>query len=391
MSAPPMLTGVRVVDMTSVVFGPFATQALADLGADVIKVEPPEGDAFRYNGKPVVTRGMGPGHMNLNRGKRSIVLDLKRDEDAAVMRDLVRFADIFIHNVRGDAIRRLGFGPDEARALNPGLIYVHCVGFGSGGPYAELQAYDDVIQAATGTVTLAGRVDGTGVPRYIPSLVADKVAGLLGAQATLAAYVHKLRTGEGQVVEVPMFEGFAHFMLAEHIGGLAFDPPNAPVGYPRQVDPDRQPFPTKDGWISIVPYTVASWPVVFDVLGDPEFLKQPDLATPQLQFANQGKIYRRTAELTPSRTSADWVERLNAARIPCMAVRDLADILDDPHLKAAGFFTRREHPSEGGFMQMRPPIRYEAYAPTDTRPAPRIGEHSDEIRAELEALKRARG
>ncbi|MBU6374184.1 MAG: CoA transferase [Alphaproteobacteria bacterium] len=391
MSHSPMLTGVRVVDMTSVVFGPFATQALADLGADVIKVESPEGDQFRYTGKPAATRGMGPGHINLNRGKRSIALDLKRDEDAAVMRDLVRFADIFIHNVRGDAIRRLGFGPDQARALNPGLIYVHCVGFGSGGPYSDLQAYDDVIQAATGAVTLPGRVDGTGTPRYFPSLIADKVAGLLGAQATLAAYVHKLRTGEGQVVEVPMFEGFAHFMMVEHIGGLAFDPPNAPVGYARQIDPDRQPFPTKDGWISLVPYTVASWPIVFDVLGDPEFLKQPDLATPQLQFHNQGKIYRRTAELTPQRTSADWVERFNAARIPCMAVRDIADIMDDPHLQATGFFARRTHPSEGGVVQMRPPVRYEAYPARDPSPAPRIGEHGDEIRAELDALKKARG
>ena len=382
----PMLTGVRVIDMTSVVFGPFATQALADLGADVIKVEAPEGDGFRFSGKPATTSGMSPGHMHINRGKRSIALDLKTQADADVMRELLRTADILIHNVRLDAIRRLGFGPDEVRALAPNIIYVHCVGFGSGGPYQDLQAYDDVIQAATGTVTLAARVAGNATPRYVPSLIADKVAGLLGAQAALAAYVHKLRTGEGQFVEVPMFEGFAHFMLAEHLGGLTFDPPNAPVCYARQIDPDRQPFPTRDGWISLVPYTLRSWPTVFDVLEDAAFLKQPDFATPKAFAASLPLLYRRVAELTPARTSADWVERFNAARIPCMAVRDIGDILDDPHLSET-FFIRREHPSEGRFVQMRPPIRFGAFPGHETRPAPRLDEHGAEIRAELAAAR----
>ncbi len=387
MTQGSILDGVRIIDMTSVVFGPYATQILADLGADVIKVEAPGGDQFRYSGKPVTSRGMSPGFMALNSNKRSILLDLKTEDDRATMADLLRTADIFIHNVRLGAIEKLGFGPDQIKAIKDDLIYIHCVGFGSGGPYDGLQAYDDVIQAASGTATLAGRVDGTGTARYLPSLIADKVAGLHGAQAALAAYIHKLRTGDSQFVEVPMFEAFTQFMLAEHLAGLTFDPPNADACYFRQVDPDRQPFPTKDGYISIVPYTPESWTTVFEVLEDKTFLDQPGLQTVKEQFFNQHRLYQRLAELTPMRTTSDWTERFRAARIPCMPVRDMADMLEDPHLRSTGFFTRREHPSEGAWNDMRSPIRYSSGAPDEHRPPPRIGEHSEQIRAELATLK----
>ena len=378
-----MLEGVTIVDMTSVVFGPYATQMLADLGAAVIKVEAPEGDQFRHSAKSAKTRGMSPGFMALNKNKRSIVLDLKSEDDRKVMANLLATADIFIHNVRLRAIEKLGFGPEQVRPRNPELIYIHCVGFASGGPYDGLQAYDDVIQAASGVTTLSGRVDGSGKARYIPSLIADKVAGLYAAQAALAAYVHKLRTGEGQFVEVPMFEAFSQFMLAEHLGGLTFDPPNAPVGYPRQLDPDRQPFPTSDGYISIVPYTVESWTAVFTVTNDLNFLKREGLETPREQFLGQHKLYQRLAEVTPTATTAEWIERFRAARIPCMPVRDLADMLDDPQLSQNGFFERREHPSEGGWYDMNGPVYFGAYGQREHLPPPRIGEHSDEIRAEL--------
>ncbi|WP_084399726.1 CaiB/BaiF CoA transferase family protein [Henriciella aquimarina] len=388
MTKPAMLEGVRIIDMTSVVFGPYATQILADLGADVIKVEAPQGDQFRYSGKPAKSRGMSPGFMALNRNKRSIVLDLKSDDDRDVMAGLLRTADMFIHNVRLDAVEKLGFGPEQVKAINRDLIYIHCVGFASGGPYDGLQAYDDVIQAASGAATLAGRVDGTGKARYIPSLIADKVAGLHGAQAALAAYIHKLRTGESQFVEVPMFEAFSQFMLAEHLGGLTFDPPNADVGYFRQIDPDRQPFPTKDGYISIVPYTPQSWATVFEVIGDPDFLQQPGLTTLKDQFFNQHRLYRRLAEMTPTRPTAEWVERFRAARIPCMPVRDMADILEDPQLRRTGFFRWREHPSEGAWYDMTPPIRYSGYVRQDDRHPPTVDEQGEEIRAELEQMKR---
>ncbi|KCZ97610.1 L-carnitine dehydratase/bile acid-inducible protein F [Hyphomonas polymorpha PS728] len=379
-----MLRGVRIIDMTSVVFGPYATQMLAGLGADVIKVEAPQGDQFRYSGKPAASRGMSPGFMALNCGKRSIVLDLKTEEDRAVLGELIRTADIFIHNVRLKAIEALGFAPDQLEAINPGLIYIHCTGFGSGGPYDGLQAYDDVIQAASGAATLSGRVDGTGTPRYIPSLIADKVAGLYGAQAALAAYVHKLRTGEGQFVEVPMFEAFTHFMMAEHLGGLTFDPPNAPEGYFRQIDPDRQPFPTKDGHISIVPYTADSWPVVFEVAEDADFLHRAGINTPKDQVLKQHLLYRRLAELTPQRTTADWVARFTQARIPCMPVRDLAHMLEDPHLKETGFFKREEHPTEGTWYQMSSPVRYACAIAPPQIPPPLTGEHTEQIRADIQ-------
>ncbi|HIG23266.1 MAG TPA: CoA transferase [Henriciella marina] len=379
MTSGRMLEGVRVVDMTSVVFGPYATQILADLGADVIKVEPPTGDAFRYSGKPAQTRGMAPSFMALNKGKRSVVLDLKAEEDRAAMRDLLASADIFIHNVRSQAIEKLGFSREQTKKINNDLIYIHCVGFAEGGPYYGLQAYDDVIQAASGTATLAGRVDGSGEARYLPSLIADKVAGLHGAQAAMAAYIHKLRTGESQFVEVPMFEVFTKFMLMEHLAGLTFDPPNAPVCYFRQIDPDRQPFQTSDGFISMVPYTPEAWRPVFDVLGEPEFLDKPEFSTPRALFENQALLYRRTAEITPSRTTAEWTQMFNDARIPCMPVRDMADILEDPHLKATGFFQHTQHPSEGNWYDMKSPISYSAYKAYDVAPPPRLGEHSADV------------
>lgn len=380
--ALPMLEGVKVVDLTSVVFGPYTTQILADFGAEVVKIEPKIGDTFRYSQKPAQSSGMSPGHMSLNRGKKSVVLDLKAEEDAAIMRNMLADCDIFIHNIRDQAIQRLGFGYESVKQLNPEIIYVHCVGFGSDGPYADLQAYDDVIQAASGTTSLLSRVDGKQEPRFLPSLIADKVAGLNGAYASLAAVIHKLRTGRGQFVEVPMFEAFTHFMLKEHLAGKTFIPPNGTACYSRQVEPLRQPFPTADGHIVIVPYTDASWAAVYDVLGAPEFLDDERFASPRARLKNQEKMYEGIAARTPSQSTAYWIEAMRARNIPCMAVRDMEDILDDPHLQASGFFEERDHPSEGTFYEMREASRYSDWSPASPTPAPRIGEHSEDIKSQ---------
>lgn len=382
-----MLHGVRIVDLSTVVFGPYATQMLADLGADVIKVEPPEGDPMRLSGRPARTPGMSPAHMTLNRGKRSIVLDLKQPDDAEAMRALLKTADVFIHNVRGAAIEKLGFSYESVRAIRPDIIYVHGVGFGQSGPYGELQAYDDVIQAATGTATLSSRVDGDPKPRYIPSLIADKVAGLYGGQAMLAAIIHRLRTGRGQYVEVPMFEAFAHFMLEEHLGGLVFDPPSGRVGYARQLDPARQPFPTADGYICIVPYTDANLVQTFQLLGRPEVMSDPRFATPRDRARNMTSLYDLIGQLTPARDTAEWIETFRAARIPAMPVRDLAHVTEDPHLEAVGFFRRREHPTEGTYLEMQPPVRYGDAEPFELRFPPRLGEHTQDIRSELDGSR----
>ncbi|WP_255504848.1 CaiB/BaiF CoA-transferase family protein [Novosphingobium sp. EMRT-2] len=384
MDGKPMLEGIKVVDLTSVVFGPYCTHILADLGAEVIKVEAPgTGDAFRWSGKAAATPGMSPSFMAINRGKQSIALDLKAPDDLACMKALLEEADVFVLNVRGKAVERLGLDYNAVRAINPGIIYAHCVGFGQNGPYADLQAYDDVIQAATGTSTLLPRVDGDPRARYLPSLIADKVAGLHAAYAVLAAVIHKLRTGEGQKVEIAMFEAFSHFMLLEHLAGLTFDPPNAPVGYFRQIDPDRQPFPTRDGFISIVPYTDEAWPRVFEVLGHSEFLKDERFATRKARTVNLALLYCEMARLTPAFTTAELVAKCHAAQIPAQPVRDIADIMDDPHLAATGFFSRQEHPSEGGYFAMEHPVRFAKPLGSAKRHAPRLGEQSDRIRTGL--------
>lgn len=376
-----LLDGVRIIDLTSVVFGPYATQTLADLGADVIKVEAPGGDMFRYSGRAPATVGMAPGFMAINRGKRSIVLDLKQPADLAVMHGLLADADVFMLNVRGKAAERLGLDYEAVRARNPEIIYAHCVGFGQDGPYAGLQAYDDVIQAATGTTTLLPRVDGNPQARYLPSLIADKVAGLHGVYAVLAAIIHKLRTGRGQSLEVPMFEAFASFMLAEHLGGLTFDPPVGDACYSRQIDPDRQPFPTRDGYISIVPYTDDSWPRVFALLGNPGFLDAPEFATRKLRVANLALLYREMARLTPGFTTAELSARCAAAQIPAQPARDIADVMSDPHLAATGFFKRRSHATEGEYFEMQPPVRFGDADTTPRQTPPNLDEHGAAIRA----------
>ena len=371
-----MLAGVKVVDLTGIVFGPYATQILADLGAEVIKIESPAGgDPFRWSGKGAATPGMSPGFLALNRGKQSLALDLKRPDDLTAMKALLADADLFVLNVRGKAAERLGLDYESVRALNPAIVYLHCVGFGQDGPYADLQAYDDVIQAASGAATLAGRVDGDPRPRYIPSLIADKVAGLHAGYAALAALIHKLRTGRGQRVEVPMFEAFTHFMLLEHLGGLTFDPPTGPVCYGRQIDPDRQPFPTRDGHVGIVPYTDESWARLFAVLGNAAFLDDPRFDTRALRAANLPALYRELARLTRGFDTADLVARLQAEQIPAQAVRDIGDILDEPHLAATGFFERLTHPSEGAYVATRPPVRFADAPVVPRRHPPRLGEH----------------
>ena len=379
-----MLSGIRIVDLTTVIFGPYATQMLADLGAEVIKIETPGmGDISRYLGNGAPDPTMGSIHLTVNRGKRSIALDLKKPEDAAVLRELIADADVFFHNVRGKAIARLGFDYEGCKALKSDIIYVHGTGFGQDGPYADLQAYDDVIQAATGTTSLLPRVDGNPAPRYFPSLIADKIAGQFGAQAILAALVHKLRTGEGQEVEVPMFECFASFMLTEHLRDDTLDPPIGPAGYPRQLDPTRQPFPTSDGYLAIVPYTPDSTARLLGLLGSADLLATPEYEAAKAKGQHMPIIYSEIARKTPAKTSADWLELFAANDIPAMAARDLQDVRQDPHLVATGFFRHRTHPDAGAFHEMQPPVKYGAMPPRDLGFAPRVDGDGAAIRGEL--------
>lgn len=386
-----MLEGIKVVDLTSVVFGPYCTQILADLGAEVVKVESPViGDPFRWSAPAPVTPSLAPGFIALNRGKRSIALDLKAEANRAVMHSLLSDADLFVVNVRGRALERLGLDYEAVRAIRPDIVYVHCVGFGQDGPYADLQAYDDVIQAASGTATLLPRVDGDPRPRYLPSLIADKVAGLHAAQGALAALFHRQRTGEGQLVEVPMFEAFASFMLLEHLGGQTFDPPLGPVGYSRQIDPLRQPFPTADGHISIVIYNHDAWDRVFALLDDPAFIAEDRFNEPGGRGRHMDALYARIAALTPQFTTAELLERCHAAQLPAQPVRDLADVIDDPHLNAVGYFRHRVHPSEGAYIEQAPPVRYGAWPAADLSPPPGLDADGAAIRAEVASSTKKR-
>lgn len=379
MSTSAILKGIRIVDMTSVMFGPYCTATLASMGADVVKIEPPHGDELRRVGKPAVTRRMGPLHLTMNRGKRSVVWDFKSDEGRTALRKLLARSDVFIHNLRSQAIQRLGFDYEAAKAIRSDIVYVHCTGFGSNGPYAERAAYDDIIQSASGATSLLPRVSGDGPPQFLPLAIADKVAGLHAVYAVLGALFHRERTGEGQQVEVPMFESFTHFLLQEHLYGRVLAEPTEPAGYPRQLDRDRQPMRTADGWIVVAPYTDERWQRFFAVAGEPQALDDEALATPILRLKNLGLMQRKMAAIIAKRKTAEWIELLERHDIPVSRVNTIDDLFDDPHLAAVGFFRRETHHTEKDYVALDPPVRFGGTGPCELRHAPLIGEHSREV------------
>lgn len=379
-----MLRDIKILDLTTVIFGPYSTQMLADLGAEVTKVEQPgTGDVSRYLGSGRDDPTMGSIHLNVNRGKKSIALDLKLAEDAAVLKALIAESDVFIHNVRGKAIEHLGLSFDDCRKIKPDIIYIHAAGFGQDGPYADLQAYDDVIQAATGATSLLPRVDGDPRPHYLPSLIADKVAALYASQAILAALVHKLRTGEGQQVEVPMFECFTSFMMTEHLRDAAYVPPIGPAGYPRQLDPSRQPFPASDGYIAIVPYTLESVGRLLKLLGSEALMTSPEFSEASANGSVMTLVYDEIARKTPTHSIAEWMKLFAENDIPAMPACDLADVTGDPHLTATQFFTERNHPDVGTFLEMKPPVKYSAQKNEALGFAPRLDADGASIRERL--------
>lgn len=383
MSKQAPLAGIRIADMSTVVFGPYCTQILADLGADVIKVEPEGGDAVRNIGTPPKTAGMGPVYLRLNRGKRSVVWDQKTEAGRAALRQLLETCDVFLHNIRPEAIDRAGLGYEAVRKLKPDIIYVHCTGFGLDGPYAGLQAYDDIIQAASGAATLLPRVDGNPKPRYLPMLFADKVSGLHAAYATLAAVIQRMRTGEGQYVEVPMFEAIASFNMLEHLCDATFVPPTGHWGYSRQLDPARQPMRTKDGYISIAPYIDDRWVRFFEAVGHPEVLKEARFIDSDTRRRNMSQMYAVAEAILPERTTAEWLRILKQANVPAIQISEIDDVLADPHLQASGLFREREHPTEGGYIEVRPPVRFSGFDYPEARHAPAPGQHTDELNREL--------
>ncbi len=376
------LDGVRVIDLTTVLMGPFATQMLGDLGADVIKIEAPAGDSSRLVG-PQRHAGMSALFLHTNRNKRSLVLDLKQAAARAALLKLVATADVLVYNLRPQAMARLGLTWAALSAVNPRLVYVGCFGYGQGGPYAAKPAYDDLIQGALGLPSLVARV-GDGVPRYVPIAMIDRTVGVATVSAVCAALYRREKTGVGQAVDVPMFETMVPFMLGEHLAGHTFEPPQGAVGYPRLLARERTPFLTRDGYVCALIYTDRHWRRFFEMIGRKEdFARDPRLANFTTRTAHAAEIYTMLAEILRTRSTAEWLELFEQADIPAMSLNTLESLADDPHLGATGFFRIAEHPSEGAYRQMVPPQGWTESPPSLRRHAPRLGEHSAELLREL--------
>jgi crotonobetainyl-CoA:carnitine CoA-transferase CaiB-like acyl-CoA transferase len=374
------LAGVTILDLTTVLMGPYATQILADMGADVIKVESPEGDIVRQIG-PGRTPGMGGMFLNANRGKRSIVIDLKNPEGLATLLRLAKAADALVYNVRPQAMARLGLDYDTLAAINPRLVYVGVFGYGQNGPYAAKPAYDDLIQGASTIPTLLAAA-GDGTPRYVPITMADRVVGLMAVNAIMGGLMHQQRTGIGQRIDVPMFECMTDFVLIDHLGGLTYDPPLDHGGYRRLLSRYRRPYKTSDGHICVLIYNDKQWRSFFEAIGRKDFLEQPRFANHAARTEHINEIYEEVGRIFLGRTTAEWRELLERADIPVMPMHTLESILDDPHLNAVGFFKTIDHPVEGRIRQMQVPSTWSVTQPAPGGPAPTLGENGREILTE---------
>lgn len=364
---------IRVVDLTSMVFGPYATQVMADLGADVIKVEAPGGDATRYiNAGP--TEDLGGVFTNINRGKKSVELDLRTKAHRVVLNHLIEDADVFIHSMRGKAIAKLGFDYEAVKAIRPDIVYVNCYGYSRRGPEKDKPAYDDTIQAECGIPHVQGLMNGE--PGFAATIMADKIAGLHALYATLAALYHRARTGEGQEVEIGMFEAMSSFMLVEHASGKLFDPELGPAHYHRAVSSNRRPYKTKDGYLAALIYNDKHWNAFMEALA-PEW-RSDEFDTLKKRAKNVDRIYRLLGETFAERTTQEWLDFLEPLQIPCARVKSTDELFDDPHLNAIGFFEEIES-EQGTIRYPGVPTWFSATPGQVAGPTPRLGQHNDEI------------
>jgi crotonobetainyl-CoA:carnitine CoA-transferase CaiB-like acyl-CoA transferase len=371
------LQGIKVVDMTTVLMGPYATQMLGDYGADVIKVESLEGDVTRLIG-PTRHPGMGPVFLNTNRSKRSISLDLKKPAGRAAVLRLIKSADVLVYNVRPQAMARLNLGYDVVSETNPRLIYAGVFGFGQDGPYAAKPAYDDLIQGATGLPALMAQT-GDGTPRYVPNALVDRIVGLTAVGAICASLVDRERTGRGQRVDIPMFETMAGFVMGDHMGGLTYEPPLDKGGYARHLSRDRRPYKTSDGYLSVIVYNDKQWESFFKATGRDDLRRDPRFATFAGRAVNIDFVYGELARIFETRSTAEWIELLNKADVPVMPMHDLQGILNDEHLVATGFFPVVQHPTEGPIRSTKVSANWSETKAEPTRLAPRLNEHGAEI------------
>jgi crotonobetainyl-CoA:carnitine CoA-transferase CaiB-like acyl-CoA transferase len=375
------LEGVRVVDLTSVVVGPLATQILADHGADVIKVESQAGDLVRnMNGKSV-TPGMGAKFLHLNRNKRSVVLDLKKPAGHAALLKILSRADVMIWNVRPPTMARLKLAYEDVRAVNAGIIYCGMFGFGQDGRYRDKPAYDTIIQGSGGMAALNHRAMGE--PRFVPMVVADKVVGLIAVQMIAMALYRRAKTGAGCSIEIPMFENLAKFVLEEHMYLKTFDPPLGDTGDPRLLDPLNRPLPTQDGWICISANTNEQAFAFFDAIDRPELKIDPRFSSVPARFAHVKEYFEIRMASLRTRTTAEWLEIFDRADVPAMPYHTLDSLLEDPHLQEVGFFEMKQHPTEGRTRSMRLPNKWSCGTRREWTPAPKLGQQSVEVLREI--------
>lgn len=371
------LDGIRILDLSSVVMGPYATQILGDLGADVIKVESPSGDNMRAVG-PMRNPGMGAIYLHLNRNKRSAALDLKTADGREACLELARTADVLLYNTRPQAMARLGLDYDAVAQANPRIVYVGAYGFGNRGPYAGKPAYDDLIQGMTGIPALY-QLNSGDVPRYAPLTLADRAVGMHVAIAMLAGVLRARASGQGQAIEIPMFEAMAQLVLGDHLGGRTFEPPAGPTGYARLLVNHRRPYATSNGYISVLIYNDKHWSRFFHLIGRPDLQADPRFSTHTARARHIDEAYSLVAGILADNTSEYWLQAFGKADIPAAPLYSVDDLIDDPHLRQVEMLQPLQHPSEGA---MRTPAPVGSYSKTPLsirRHAPRLGEHTREI------------
>ncbi|MEO1190884.1 MAG: CoA transferase [Pseudomonadota bacterium] len=373
------LDSVRVLDLTTTIFGPYATQMLGDLGADVIKIEAPAGDPVRQVG-PARNPGMGALFLGANRNKRGIVLDLKQEAHKQALWALIETADIFVHNMRAAKIEELGFGPRALLARRPDLVYAGLHGYGEAGLYADRPAYDDVIQGEAGIADLFRRRDGA--PALMPSISVDKGAATLAVGGILAAYIKRLRSGQGGFVEIPMFEAMVAFTFVEHQYGGIFQPPLSDYGYPRMLSAFRRPHRTADGYLCMLAYTDKQWALFWSLTSRPELAKDERFATMAARSAHIGAVYEEAGKELALRSTDAWLELLKRHDIPAGAAKTLEEVREDPHLNAVGFFRSFAHETEGALEMPDMPYRFDQTPLPVRHGQPRLGDDTEAVLTE---------
>lgn len=374
----PLLDGIRVVDLTTVIMGPFATAQLGVLGADVIKVESPAGDNVRHIA-PMISPAMGSGYLNSNRNKRAITLDLKQPSARAALDKILSGADVLVTNMRRKAAAKLGLDRETVCAAHPKLIHCCAVGFGRGGVYENDAAYDDVVQSLSGFASV--NADSDGAPRFVPQIIVDKLSGMFIVEGVLAALLHRERTGEVRSFEVPMFETASYFLLTEHLQGQTHQPPIGPPGYARLMNPYRKPYRTADGFVAVLPYTDKHWSKMLPLIGREDVLNEDWFQTTTERSKHVRDLYKMVDDAMPARTTEDWLSLFREADIPCGRVNSLENLFEDPHLTGSGIFQPHDHPTEGPLKIVRHPLAWDMSEQPETH-APGMGEHTRGVLSE---------